>query len=53
MVPARAWCSRPRQSTPCSWAHVAILGRLRSHLLQALGAQMAGRRLPLSVLRWI
>lgn len=52
-VPARARCCRSCHSVPCSQAHVVILGRLRSHLLQALGAQMAGRRLPLFVLRWI
>lgn len=45
--PIRCSCSL------CPWAHMVILGRLRSHLLPAMGAQMAWDTLAVSVFRWL
>lgn len=51
--PRRAWCSLPFARSLCSWAHVLVLGQLRSRFLRAVGAQMAWDRLAVTTFREI
>ena len=51
-APAQRGVLVPFALSLCSWAHVVILGQLRSRLLQATGTQMAWDTLMVSASRW-